>query len=890
MKCNLLKRISCITAAVIFLLQPLGMCADAEGESAATRYVSIRSAADFLEFADNCRLDTWSKDAVVSLEYDISLKGIEFEPVPIFCGSFNGNGHTIRDLKIKGKVGEAGLFGIISEGARVYDLNVSGSVDPRGEIRAAGGICAVNSGTIENCSFSGTVECDEACGGICGINSDGGVISGCEVSGRINGLKITGGIAGSNLGMIRGCSNNAPVNSNVTDKKSGISDLKFESASDALKLLSFKKLHAAENIGGICGTNSGTVYGCANRGEIGKRNNGYNIGGICGSTSGLISQCTNSASVFGNENVGGISGIVEPYVATGYTEDLLTGPRKSVKELSDLVNTLLLDIDSCVNGISDCISETVNALSSAMTNLKYLEIELSSVINTKVSEINQITTLVRELQEDVGDISEMLEYVRTDISDVLEIYAKASEKWDEYNKNPTEENKEAAETLMEQASAGIGKILEKSGTNLYAIIQGIMITVKDNPLPQFAGIPESFNYQFGMLTDSLSWTMGGVKSLNVQLKATENLLNADIRALTNKISEMADSTFAFVYEFDFSLSTFLADASELGNESEMFNQGMLLQCTNEGAVEGTKAVGGVTGAMALNGVPEIVQQEVEHTGVSLKNLSYRAQLRVCKNYGQIKAEGDYAASICGKESIGDIIACEAYGTVEAGGDYVGGIAGLAHSTVRNCYSKCTLSGNNYVGGVVGSGAEKELLSGESSVSGCYANVTLKDYDQYCGAVSGSYLGSFSSNYFIGNDQNGINRYSIGGEAEPVSYSAVKADENTPSDFSDMKVRFKNGSATVSEVSFNYGDSLSTDIIPEVPQKFGMKGSWNRTSFYDLKNDVTVELRYSPSPVFIIIYIVLAAAIGVFIYFRFRRMSRGRNYKGAGKYRGTHSGR
>ena len=35
--------------------------------------------------------------------------------------------------------------------------------------------------------------------------------------------------------------------------------------------------------------------------------------------------------------------------------------------------------------------------------------------------------------------------------------------------------------------------------------------------------------------------------------------------------------------------------------------------------------------------------------------------------------------------------------------YAGGVAGLTYATVRNCVSKCSLSGKKYVGGIVGNG-------------------------------------------------------------------------------------------------------------------------------------------------------------------------------------------
>lgn len=43
----------------------------------------------------------------------------------------------------------------------------------------------------------------------------------------------------------------------------------------------------SRNIGGIAGTNTGTVTGCMNSAEIGYLHTGYNVGGIAGSTVAL---------------------------------------------------------------------------------------------------------------------------------------------------------------------------------------------------------------------------------------------------------------------------------------------------------------------------------------------------------------------------------------------------------------------------------------------------------------------------------------------------------------------------------------------------------------------------------------------------------------------------
>ena len=48
----------------------------------------IDSPEDLLSLAEKCALDTWSQNIKVVLDADISLDGVDFTPIPSFCGSW----------------------------------------------------------------------------------------------------------------------------------------------------------------------------------------------------------------------------------------------------------------------------------------------------------------------------------------------------------------------------------------------------------------------------------------------------------------------------------------------------------------------------------------------------------------------------------------------------------------------------------------------------------------------------------------------------------------------------------------------------------------------------------------------------------------------------------
>lgn len=92
------KKISAvILSAVLAASSFSSIPAYADGET-----VQISSAEDFAAFSKNCTLDSWSRGKTINLTADISLADTDVSPVPIFCGTFNGNGHTISGLDLDG--------------------------------------------------------------------------------------------------------------------------------------------------------------------------------------------------------------------------------------------------------------------------------------------------------------------------------------------------------------------------------------------------------------------------------------------------------------------------------------------------------------------------------------------------------------------------------------------------------------------------------------------------------------------------------------------------------------------------------------------------------------------------------------------------------------------
>ena len=156
-----------------------------------------------------------------TLTYDIDLSGTEWEPVGdyrnAYNGTFDGNGHTIRNMAITKENlsfgDDCGMFGRVGTNATIQDLtleNVRLIVGADGIL--IGALAGSNQGTISNCKVSGNISVtnDEMgyAGGVVGL-MDSGVIQYCHSSVSIQGGNSgsVGGVLGfGDATVIKGCS------------------------------------------------------------------------------------------------------------------------------------------------------------------------------------------------------------------------------------------------------------------------------------------------------------------------------------------------------------------------------------------------------------------------------------------------------------------------------------------------------------------------------------------------------------------------------------------------------------------------------------------------------------------------------------------------------------
>lgn len=231
-----------LVLAMVFSLMPAALAADTVDVSALPEYTAdadtsagaaykISTEESLRAFAAAVKADggngTYNLSGVsFYLANDIALTGA-WTPVgngvsavkDFFAGTFDGCGHTISGLNVQGQ----GLFAAINQAA-IRNLNVSGTVNST--VNYVGGIVGkVQAGTIENCSFSGSVSSSKKSAYVGGIA--GGLYSAnVTISGCANTADVTGGYAGGILGYwktaatIQNCYNTGSITG--SDKAAGI--------------------------------------------------------------------------------------------------------------------------------------------------------------------------------------------------------------------------------------------------------------------------------------------------------------------------------------------------------------------------------------------------------------------------------------------------------------------------------------------------------------------------------------------------------------------------------------------------------------------------------------------------------------------------------------------
>ena len=240
----------------------------------------------------------------------------------VFMGSFDGDGHTIRNLKIDaGSDPDAGdyvgLFGKVGRQAVVKNLGIETESDGiNGVYRGA--LAGWNDGCIIDCHVRGFMVAGfESVGGLVGYNG-GEIIRSRADFGRIVGHKEVGGLVGHNNGggRIIGCSaatSDIPVINGYSGGLAGINEGNITRSCATGNISVQSRTGFA---GGLVGRTdpSSRISNCYATVNVSSRTRASRLGGLIGFMSGGdISNCLAAGGISGSamsDSLGGLVGSV----------------------------------------------------------------------------------------------------------------------------------------------------------------------------------------------------------------------------------------------------------------------------------------------------------------------------------------------------------------------------------------------------------------------------------------------------------------------------------------------------------------------------------------------------------------------------------------------------
>ncbi len=397
----------------------------------ADHVIYINDEEDFIKFANNCQLDSYSKDKKFILNTDLDFSSYEFKSIPIFYGTFDGTGHSIKGVHINASGSKLGLFRINS--GRVVNLRVDAYVHPSGTAKSLGILVGENRGRINNCTVFGMVKGKTDIGGVVGVNTSSGIITSSSSKATVIGTLHSGGIAGFNEGEIKKCLNEGMVNTaeNQVNKNKILSleDIRYEFLGD--KKDSTTDVFSC--VGGIVGRNEGLIISSSNTSDIGYIHLGDNIGGIAGIQSGVITNSYNSGKVVGRRDIGGIVGQFEPDIDMKYGKDQANKLRNEFDHLSMLFKEFNKELEVTENEAINRSTTINNSIKKIEDNFKNIATNVNEFSKIKVDGIYDSVELINKTNDEMidefkkystlilDDSKKALDYIDPIIDDVVQI-------------------------------------------------------------------------------------------------------------------------------------------------------------------------------------------------------------------------------------------------------------------------------------------------------------------------------------------------------------------------------------------------------------------------------------------------------------------------------------
>lgn len=649
---------------------------------------------------------------------EVSISAMEFErgycyDLEVNCSSessiekiysLDGEGSAVSPYLISSKEDMATFANIINTNASSYmstgasaqnqlyfeltqDIDLEGSADnqwtPVGDYNTFVGCFDGGGFTVSGLYIDGELRNR----GLFGYVGEGGIVANLTVDGTISGDNVIGGVVGSNQGTIINCCNLVSI--------SGDSNYS----------------------GGVAGVNYGIVVNCCNIGDI-LIGSGSNIGGLAGfSCSGTVLNSFNVGLVSGSSYVGGVVGfdddgdVTNCYRLSGCVvqgSESEGGSEVSDADIKsdDFVNALNAEA-SMYNSVNEGVVQACGWKqgSDGYPALDFGSDAASQFYGFESGDGTYSSPYQISSQEELSKLRFMLEYG-------YDMEGKYFALTRDVDLEGSETNQWGA--IGSYANPFVGHLDGRGYT-----VSGIYINNKLSCQALFACVGEGGVIENLLLEGTVigGEIVGGIVGCNLG-RVVSCSIQADVSGIGDMVGGVVGS-----------------------------NYGSVEDCSHLGLVNGGKYVGGVIGC------------------------SYNGIVERCFHKGSVSSSGNCVGGLVGYIDAGlgstDISNCYSIGDVTGASDYAGGlVGGNGGGTIHHCYCVGSVSGGSYVGGVVGANSlifyncywNSDLYSGDSfggSSGGIYNLMGLSTADMHSSEFVSTMNASQDSIFWV-YDSDGIN--------------------------------------------------------------------------------------------------------------------------------------
>lgn len=408
--------------------------------------------------------------------------------------------------------------------------------------------------------------------------------------------------------------------------------------------------------------------------------------------------------------------------------------------------------------------------------------------------------------------------------------------------------------LIQTEMQNVAQILGNITTDSNKMIGDIKsITNNMNSLSHDLGkVMDDFEDEFDTMTNDLRQKSDRVYDT---FKATGDQLDSDWDQMSDcldRVKSQFDNIRGTISDAFDELKDRIEDGSVYVDISEladsMTGDGKVIGCDNSGEIYADSQGGGIIGSISM--------ETVKNAGKKILDLGFgdnddddedddsnsitrhvMAAVFMSVNTGSVTVKGSYAGGVVGRAEYGLINSCENYGDILAdGGNYAGGIAGRSDLLIKDCYTLSGVSGDGYVGGVAGRAED---------VTGCYvcSYLDLDSYVQSTGAVAGKAKGIISDNYFVDNGYGAVDGVTREAEAVPMDYASLLDLKTMPENFQKFTIRFMDGDDVIWQNTYAYGDVLTEDEYPKLPDAGDGYVYWEKKDVSPIHRNITVHAVY-----------------------------------------------